>query len=156
MAQNNDEFMRDYVAEPKRTRKHSICGPYYSNTGYRLSSDETGTVRSYSKRAAKPLFYVDDLPHSSASTTPTQQRHEHNIGVYQRELARHLAKITQPRLRLKTRVAAWRNALAEWHALVDYAKFHGFDEVAATPQPQPDQYFTPKLMALAALEGHNL
>jgi len=147
-------------------RSYSLAIGSYSaerNAYYVLRTHSTPTTNRHIsklfwaiKRAAKPLFYVDDLPHSSASTTPTQQRHEHNIGVYQRELARHLAKITQPRLRLKTRVAAWRNALAEWHALVDYAKFHGFDEVAATPQPQPDQYFTPKLMALAALEGHNL
>jgi len=206
---NKTDLFHMYAANPlHRSIKYS---PYpYCNTGYRLTVDESGVLRSYDLpiagvvqltdramtrayyvhyRNSTPttnrhidgiysairtrmrnnpttqdrLFYVDIVPTAHIQAND-QSRHEHNAQVHDNNLTYHLKQISKPRLRIKTRVAAWRDALTEWQRLVDYAQFHAklfptstvLRKLAKTPMPELTDHFTPKQLAIAALDGHTL
>lgn len=207
-AYNKTDLFHAYASHPFKARKYS---PYqYCNTGYRLTVDESGVLRSYDLpiagvnqltdrtltrafyvhyRNSTPttnrhidgvyhairqhlrstdtvqdrLFYVDTVPTAGAKVLD-QDRHEHNAKVVNKHLEHNLKLISKPRLRIKTRVAAWRDALFEWQRLVDYAQFHVsmfpdstvLRTLAKTPMPELTDHFTPKQLAIAALEGHDL
>lgn len=211
-AKNSVDLFYTFAKNPTKPQKY---GAYrYANTGYRLTVDESGVVRSYDlpiggvllspinpskptnppqtvlafyahyrnstittnrhigllyhairqiKSDNVPLFYVSTIPTAGSKMTDID-RHEQNAQVYANDLTYHLKRISQPRLRIKSRVDAWRNSLHTHQALVDYARFHAklfptstlLRKLARTAKPQLTNHMTPKQIALAALNGHEL
>jgi hypothetical protein len=149
--------------------RHRPARAYYVH--YRNSTPTTNrhidgvyhAIRQHMRTDLDHLFYVDTVPTAGTKATDID-RHEHNATVYARNLDHYLKQISRPRLRIKTRIAAWRNAIVEWQRLVDYAQFHAklfpsstlLRKQARMPMPELTDHFTPKQLAIAALEGHAL